>query len=196
MISNYNDEIMDSINKYLNQSAEVASEQQKLKPVFMEIAEEVLKKVEQGGTVFFCGNGGSAADSQHLAAELIGRFKKNREPISSIALTTDTSIITSTANDLSYSEIFSRQLLGIGKDKDILIAISTSGESKSVLKAVETANSIGMLTVGFTGKEANSLSNITKYSLHIPSSETGIIQQGHITFGQMLCLYLEENIFN
>ena len=123
-------------------------------------------------------------------------LKKNREPISSIALTTDTSIITSTANDLSYNEIFSRQLLGIGKDKDILVAISTSGESESVLKAVETANSIGMLTVGFTGKETNSLSNITKYSLHIPSNETGIIQQGHITFGQMLCLYLEEKLHN
>jgi len=187
---------MDSIDKYLEESAQVAYEQKQLKSVFMIIANEVLKSVQEGGTVFFCGNGGSAADSQHLAAELIGRFKKNREPISSIALTTDTSIITSTANDFSYSEIFSRQLLGIGQDKDILIAISTSGESKSVLQAVETANSIGMLTVGFTGKETNSLSNITKYSLHIPSNETGIIQQGHITFGQMLCLYLEENIFN
>ena len=187
---------MDSIDKYLEESAQVAHDQKQLKSVFMIIANEVLQSVQEGGTVFFCGNGGSAADSQHLAAELIGRFKKNREPISSIALTTDTSIITSTANDLSYSEIFSRQLLGIGKDKDILIAISTSGESKSVLKAVEVANSIGMLTVGFTGKETNSLSNITKYSLHIPSNETGIIQQGHITFGQMLCLYLEENIFN
>ena len=187
---------MDEIDKYLQESAEVASNQILLKPVFLEIADEVLFRVKKGGTVFFCGNGGSAADSQHLAAELIGRFKMNREPISSIALTTDTSIITSTANDFSYSEIFSRQLLGIGKDKDILIAISTSGESKSVLKAVEIANSIGMLTVGFTGKETNSLSNITKYSLHIPSNETGIIQQGHITFGQMLCLYLEENIFN
>ena len=187
---------MDSINKYLNQSAEVASEQQKLKPEFMEIAEEVLKKVEQGGTVFFCGNGGSAADSQHLAAELIGRFKKNRSPISSMALTTDTSIITSTANDFSYDDIFSRQLLGLAKEQDVLIAISTSGESKSVLNAVDVANSMGMLTVGFTGKSHNQLCEVVNYKLQIPSNETGIIQQGHITFGQMLCLFLEEKLFN
>ena len=90
---------MDEIDKYLQESAEVASNQILLKPVFLEIADEVLLRVKKGGTVFFCGNGGSAADSQHLAAELIGRFKMNREPISSIALTTDTSIITSTAND-------------------------------------------------------------------------------------------------
>ena len=97
---------MDAIDKYLKDSADVAAEQINLKPVFLEIAEQVFDKVKEGGTVFFCGNGGSAADSQHLAAELIGRFKKNRKPISSIALTTDTSIITSTANDLSYEDIF------------------------------------------------------------------------------------------
>ena len=187
---------MNSADEILKNAANSFAAITKISDDVEKAAQMITEALRQGGKVFFCGNGGSAADSQHLAAELIGRFKKNREPISSIALTTDTSIITSTANDLSYSKIFSRQLLGIGKDKDILIAISTSGESKSVLKAVETANSIGMLTVGFTGKETNSLSNITKYSLHIPSSETGIIQQGHITFGQMLCLYLEENIFN
>ena len=187
---------MDEIDKYLQESAEVASNQILLKPVFLEIADEVLLRVKKGGTVFFCGNGGSAADSQHLAAELIGRFKKNRKPISSIALTTDTSIITSTANDLSYEDIFSRQLIGLANEKDVLIAISTSGESKSVLNAVEIANSIGMLTIGFTGQKQNHLCNLVNYKLQIPSHETGIIQQGHITFGQMLCLFLEEKLFN
>ena len=185
-----------TISEFIKKSSNTILELNKNIDEIEKISDCLCNTFISGKKILTCGNGGSAADAQHLAAELIGRFKKNREPISSIALTTDTSIITSTANDLSYSEIFSRQLLGIGKEKDILIAISTSGESKSVLKAVETANSIGMLTVGFTGKETNSLSNITKYSLHIPSSETGIIQQGHITFGQMLCLYLEENIFN
>ena len=187
---------MDEIDKYLKESAEVASNQINLKPVFLKIADEVLSRVQKGGTVFFCGNGGSAADSQHLAAELIGRFKKNRDPISSIALTTDTSIITSTANDFSYDEIFSRQLLGIAKEGDVLIAISTSGESQSVINAVNTAGSLGVLTVGFTGKNNNKLCEIADHVLQIPSNETGIIQQGHITFGQMLCLYLEEKIFS
>lgn len=187
---------MDQIDKYLKESADVALEQIKLKSVFFDIAEQVLHRVQNGGTVFFCGNGGSAADSQHLAAELIGRFKKNRKPISSIALTTDTSIITSTANDLSYEDIFSRQLLGLANEKDVLIAISTSGESKSVLNAVDIANSMGMLTIGFTGQKQNQLCNLVNYKLQIPSHETGIIQQGHITFGQMLCLFLEEKLFN
>jgi D-sedoheptulose 7-phosphate isomerase len=187
---------MDQIDKYLKESADVALEQIKLKSVFFDIAEQVLHRVQNGGTVFFCGNGGSAADSQHLAAELIGRFKKNRKPISSIALTTDTSIITSTANDFSYEEIFSRQLLGLASEKDVLIAISTSGESQSVLNAVNVANDIGMLTVGFSGKNYNKLCEIVNYKLQIPSKETGIIQQGHITFGQLLCLFLEEKLFN
>tara|TARA_B100000902_G_C27107613_1_gene811953 strand:- start:278 stop:841 length:564 start_codon:yes stop_codon:yes gene_type:complete len=187
---------MDAIDKYLKESADIAAEQINLKPVFLEIAEQVFDKVKEGGTVFFCGNGGSAADSQHLAAELIGRFKKNRKPISSIALTTDTSIITSTANDFSYEDIFSRQLLGLASEKDVLIAISTSGESQSVLNAINVANDIGMLTVGFSGGSPNKLCEIADYKLQIPSNETGVIQQGHITFGQLLCLFLEEKLFN
>ena len=113
------------IDKYLDESLRVAKLQLELKPTFLEIANQVLERVLQDGTVFFCGNGGSAADSQHLAAELVGRFKKNRKPIRSISLTTDTSIITSTGNDFSFDEIFSRQLTAIGRKGDVLIAIST-----------------------------------------------------------------------
>ena len=100
----------------------------------------------------FCGNGGSAADSQHLAAELVGRFKKNRRALKSIALTTDTSIITSIGNDYSFEDIFSRQLEALASDNDVLIGISTSGESQNILNAIEFANSNNMLTVGFTNK--------------------------------------------
>ena len=109
-------------------------------------------------------------------------------------MTTDTSIITSTGNDFSFDEIFSRQLTAIGRKGDVLIAISTSGESKNVINAVNYANEIGMLTIAFTKNDNNSLSNITNLCLPIPSKETGIIQQGHITFGQLLCYFLEENI--
>ena len=156
----------------------------------------MIKVVSAERKIMFCGNGGSAADSQHLAAELIGRFKKNREPLKAIALTTDTSIITSTSNDFGYNQIFSRQIRALGSAGDVLIAISTSGESESVINAVAEANSKDILTVCLTGKEENSLSKLSSYSIHIPSSETGIIQQAHITFGQLLCLYLEDSFFS
>ena len=187
---------MESIDKYLKESLKVAKDQIDLKEIFLEIAEEIYKKMSVGGTIFFCGNGGSAADSQHLAAELIGRFKKNREPLKAIALTTDTSIITSTSNDFGYNQIFSRQIRALGSEGDVLIAISTSGESESVINAVAEANSKDILTVCLTGKEENPLSKSSNYSIHIPSSETGIIQQAHITFGQLLCLYLEDSFFS
>ncbi len=185
---------MKYIDKYLKESAEVAKMQIELKDEFLVIAEAIREKVENGACVFFCGNGGSAADSQHLAAELVGRFKKNRRALKSIALTTDTSILTSIGNDYSFDDIFSRQLEALASDNDVLIGISTSGESQNILNAIEFANSNNMLTIGFTNKNQNSLSKLTKYSLNIPSEETGIVQQGHITFGQLLCFYLEENI--
>ena len=117
---------IEKINNYLNESARVAKKQLEMVDEFLKIAELVKNKMEKGGTLFFCGNGGSAADSQHLAAELVGRFKKNRKALKSIALTTDTSIITSNANDIGYETIFSRQLEALGSDIDVLIAISTS----------------------------------------------------------------------
>ena len=135
---------------------------------------------------------GSAADSQHLAAELIGRFKKDRKPLKALALTTDTSVITSNANDIGYETIFQDKLV-LAEKKDILVAISTSGESPSVLEAVKEANKIGLLTVGFTKLDKNALSKLVNYSIKVPSNETGVIQQSHITFG-FLCYYLEENL--
>tara|TARA_B100001939_G_C16862848_1_gene582685 strand:+ start:524 stop:1084 length:561 start_codon:yes stop_codon:yes gene_type:complete len=185
---------MEILRKYLEESANVAFEQTKLLDNFLEFAVLVKNRVEKGGVVYFCGNGGSASDSQHLAAELIGRFKKNRRPIKSIALTTDTSVITAVGNDFKFEDIFTRQIEALCTKHDVLIAISTSGESKNVLNAVNLANSIGMLTVGFTNNLDNSLQKLTNFSLNIPSKETGIIQQGHITFGQLLCFYLEESL--
>ena len=182
------------IEEYLKESLRVAELQIDMKDNFLDIAYLVLEKIKKGGTVFFCGNGGSAADSQHLAAELIGRFKKNRKPIKSVALTTDTSIITSTGNDLSFRDIFKRQIEALGKEQDVLIAISTSGESENIIEAVKEANKIDMLTVAFTKKNSNTLSEISDHALCIPSEETGVIQQSHITFGQLLCYFLEENI--
>ena len=182
------------ITHYLEESLSVAKKQLDMVDDFIVLAEDVKKRMETGGIIFFCGNGGSASDSQHLAAELIGRFKKDRKPLKSIALTTDTSIITSNANDVGYDSIFSRQVEALASDRDVLIGISTSGESKSVLNAIMEANKIGCLTVGFSKEGSNSLNNLVDYSIRVPSNETGVIQQSHITFGQLLCYYLEETL--
>ncbi len=182
------------IIQYLEESRNVAEKQFDMVEDFIDIAENVKTRMERGGILFFCGNGGSAADSQHLAAELIGRFKKNRKPLKSVALTTDTSIITSNANDVGYDSIFSRQIEALASDCDVLIGISTSGESKSVLNGIMEAKKIGCLTIGFSKEGPNSLNKLVDYSIRVPSDETGVIQQSHITFGQLLCYYLEETL--
>tara|TARA_B100000579_G_C22528911_1_gene709780 strand:+ start:176 stop:760 length:585 start_codon:yes stop_codon:yes gene_type:complete len=184
----------DKYSKYLKESIIVAEKQLESFDLFIEIAEKVKELVSSGGTVFFCGNGGSAADSQHLAAELIGRFKKDRNPIKSIALTTDTSVITSNANDIGYDKIFERQVEALCEKGDVLIGLSTSGESISVLKAIEAANKNNVFTIGFTKSGDNTLSKIAQLSIQVPTEETGIIQQSHITFGQLLCYFLEEEL--
>ena len=183
------------IKKYLEDSADVARNQIHLIDDFLEIAEICKNSLNHGNTIFFCGNGGSAADAQHLAAELVGRFKTNRAPLKAISLTTDTSIITAISNDFGYEKIFVKQLEALSKKGDILICISTSGESPSILNAVEFANKNELISIGFTNNEKNSLAAKSKYKIQIPSNETGVVQQGHITFGQLLCFYLEKEIF-
>mgnify|MGYP001480774512 FL=1 len=183
------------LKDYLEESAAIAKDQIGLFDEFIEIAKLCKSGILNGNAIFFCGNGGSAADSQHLAAELIGRFKKDRDPIKAIALTTDTSIITAISNDFSFEEVFTKQLEGLSSSGDILISISTSGESPSILNVSNYAKSNGLKTVAFTNNENNSLVNICDYKLQIPSNETGIVQQGHITFGQLLCYYLETELY-
>lgn len=139
-----------------------------------------------------CGNGGSAADSQHIAAELIGRFKKERGALAAIALSTDTSILTCVGNDYSYDDIFSRQVTGLAKPGDILIAISTSGNSPNVLKAVDEANKAGCITVALTGRDGGKLAPLCQHSIVVPSNETARIQEMHIMVGHMLCDLLED----
>ena len=187
---------MDAIDKYLKESADIAAEQINLKPVFLEIAEQVFDKVKEGGTVFFCGNGGSAADSQHLAAELIGRFKKNRKPISSIALTTDTSIITSTANDFSYDEIFTQQLSGQLDKNDLFIGLSTSGNSKNIIKAIELCNKNGNNTILMTGDSDISLNSENNLTFKVPSKNTPSIQEVHIILLHSLAEEIEKALRN
>jgi D-sedoheptulose 7-phosphate isomerase len=150
--------------------------------------------LRNGGKILFCGNGGSAADSQHLAAELTGRFIKDRRPLAAIALSTDTSALTCIGNDYSFEEVFARQVAGLGRTEDLLIAISTSGNSGNVLRAVEEAHKIGMQTVGLLGRDGGKLGSLCSHRIVVPSQITARIQECHILIGHTLCGIIEQEL--
>ena len=156
------------------------------------MAERCKEALKAGNKVLFCGNGGSAADAQHLAAELIGRFQKERRSLASIALTTDTSILTAVANDYGYDEVFARQVEGLGRSGDVLIGISTSGNSANVVKAALKARDTGMHTIAFTGEGGGKLKDICDITFAVPSKVTARIQEMHIMVGHIMCELVEE----
>jgi len=149
--------------------------------------------IETGGKVIFCGNGGSASDSQHLAAEFIGRYKFNRRAIPAIALNTDTSVLTSIANDFGYEKVFERQIEALGNSNDLLIAISTSGKSKNILNAVVAAKKMNIYTIGLTKDGGTSLSKLADLSISVPSQKVNHIQEMHILIGHFVCEIVEKN---
>lgn len=150
---------------------------------------------EAGNKLFFFGNGGSAADAQHLAAEFVNRYIMDRPPLPAIALTTDTSILTSISNDFSFSEVFAKQLKALGKEGDVAVGISTSGTSPNIIKAFEVAKEMGMKTIALTGNDGGSLVKIADVSLIVPSSSTPRIQEVHILIGHVLCELVEHYLF-
>ena len=154
-----------------------------------------VKTLQHGGRILFAGNGGSAADAQHWAAELVGRFSFNRPALAGIALTTDTSAITAIGNDFGYEQIFARQVEALGRPGDVFIGISTSGNSKNVLLAAEVARSNGLVTAGFTGQGGGELARLSDHLLAMPSGHTPTIQQGHALLGHVLCDYIEDAMF-
>lgn len=156
------------------------------------MAERCKEALKSGNKVLFCGNGGSAADAQHLAAELIGRFQKERRSLASVALTTDTSILTAVANDYGYDEVFARQVEGLGRSGDVLIGISTSGNSANVVKAALKARDTGMHTIAFTGEGGGKLKDICDITFAVPSKVTARIQEMHIMVGHIICELVEE----
>jgi D-sedoheptulose 7-phosphate isomerase len=157
-------------------------------------ADIIAKSLASGGTIFWCGNGGSAADSQHIAAEFVGRFKKDRRPLRSIALTTDTSVLTCVANDYSYEEIFSRQLNALGRDGDVLVAITTSGKSENIKQALIQAQSMKIKTIGLLGKKGGDCKDYSDVSLIVPSDITARIQETHILIEHLLCELVEHKL--
>jgi D-sedoheptulose 7-phosphate isomerase len=158
------------------------------------VGQLMVDVLAQGGTIYWCGNGGSAADSQHLAAELVGRFKGDRRALRSAALSTDSSVLTCVANDYSYDSIFSRQIEALGRAGDLLVGISTSGNSGNVLKAFEVAKQLGLHTVGLLGKDGGKAKRMADHSIVIPSDATARIQESHILIGHTFCDLIEEGL--
>ena len=159
------------------------------------IAVQMSTALQKGKKIFWCGNGGSAADSQHLAAEMVGRFLMERRALPSIALTANTSVLTAIGNDYGYEHVFERQVEALCAPGDVLVGISTSGNSANVCCALEQARSMGAFTVAMTGKSGGRASGIAHETLRMPSAETPRIQEGHILCGHMLCDYIERYLF-
>jgi len=165
-----------------------------LGPVFCRLVNCCRRSIEGGGTIFFFGNGGSAADAQHLATELTVRYRQDRPPIAALALTTDGSALTAAGNDLGFDEIFARQLQALAKKGDVALAMTTSGRSPNVLRALEAAKGIGMVAAAFGGKGGGALNTLADPLLIVPSETTARIQEMHLTLGQILCGALEKSL--
>ena len=160
-----------------------------------EIAGVMVSRLKAGNTVYLMGNGGSAADAQHIAGELVGRFKKERKALPALALTTNSSVITSIANDFEFDYCFERQVEAFVKNGDVVIGISTSGDSEGVLKAIRLAKERGAVTVGLTGRDGGGLGDLVDFCLRVPSTSIPRIQECHITVGHILCSIVEKELF-
>lgn len=163
--------------------------------IIVEIAELLVSALERGRKVLFCGNGGSAADAQHLAAELLGKFKLHRKALPSIALNVNTSALTAIANDYEYDKVFERLVEALGMEGDVLIGISTSGTSKNVVRAMDMARSKGISTVAFVGSLPGTVGASADICLCVPSKDTPRIQEAHITVGHIVCGLVEQRLF-
>ena len=184
MIENAFDEIANNFTKLKQKSSTVE-----------QIAQMWIEALASGNKVIFCGNGGSAADSQHLAAELMGRYKFDRAPMPAMSLTVDTSALTAIGNDYGYDKVFSRQLRGIGNKGDVLVGISTSGNSKNILDAFAVAKEKGVSTVAFTGESGGEMLKASDICLNVPSSITNNIQEMHIACGHLICGIVVSHFF-
>jgi len=188
--------LIDEVIAEIDESIKVKSSLKKEISNIIEVANLVKTTLNNNGKIILCGNGGSAADSQHIAAEFVGKFGIERNPLPAIALTTNSSILTAIGNDFSFTEIFSRQIKALCNSNDILIGISTSGKSMNVIKAIEEANKIGAMTVALTGNGGGNVIKLAKKSIKVPSNNTQRIQESHILIGHMICYIVEKDIIS
>lgn len=186
--------IIDVIRQSIAVKQEIINDQVLVKTIET-VAGEMVQCFRNGGKVLFCGNGGSAADAQHLAAELSGRYYYDRDPLPAEALHVNTSFLTAVANDYSFDEVYARMVKGCGGKGDILVGFSTSGNSANVIRAFEQALQLGMTTVGFTGKSGGRLKEHCCYLLNVPGEDTPRIQEAHITIGHIICQIIESALF-
>jgi len=186
------------IVKRLKESVDVknqVAEDPELLGVITKIAKLIIEAYRNGKKVILFGNGGSATDAQHITAELVGKYYVDRDPLPAVALTTNTSSLTAIGNDYSFDIVFTRQLKALGQKGDVVIGISTSGNSENVIQAFKVAREMGLITVGFTGKSGGKLRSVADHCLCIPSDDTPRIQEGHITIGHIICEIVERELF-
>jgi D-sedoheptulose 7-phosphate isomerase len=164
-------------------------------PLIEKVSKEIIDAYNKNCKVVLFGNGGSAADAQHIAAEFVGKFYKNRKSLPALAFHTNTSVVTATANDFGYDTIFERQVSSFVKEGDVVIGISTSGNSQNVVKGLERAKELGAITVGLTGQKENKMEKIADYCIKVPSNDTPRVQEGHITIGHIICYLVEKELF-
>ena len=185
---------MERVKNLLNISADLKKTvAETLSSEILDAAQKIQGRLEAGGKLMLMGNGGSAGDAQHIAAELVGRFKKERKAMPALALTVDTSSLTALGNDYGFDTIFERQVEALANKNDTVIGISTSGNSENVVRAVNKANSIGAFTIGLLGNDGGKLKDAVNLPIIIPSNDTARIQEVHITIGHIICEIIEED---
>ena len=189
----------DLIDAYFNRSLgalQSAAKDGALLGTIAAIAQSIETSLRAGGKLLIAGNGGSAADAQHLAAEFLSRFLVERRPFPAVALTTDTSVLTAVGNDFGFEHVFERQIRGLGRPGDVFLAISTSGRSRNILLALQAARETGLVTIGFSGAENTEMRSLCRHFLAVPSRETAIIQQIHLVAGHAICALVERALLN
>ncbi|MBM3250190.1 MAG: D-sedoheptulose 7-phosphate isomerase [Candidatus Omnitrophica bacterium] len=185
----------DRIKDILLESIQVKEELLRTKvSEILEIARAIIEALKKNGKVILFGNGGSAADSQHIAAEFVGRFKKDRTALAAVALTTNTSVLTSLANDYGYDVVFAKQIEALGQKNDVAIGISTSGKAKNVAAGIKQAKKMGIRTIALTGGDGGDLAKLADFSLIVPSLVTARVQEAHITIGHAICELVEQAV--
>jgi D-sedoheptulose 7-phosphate isomerase len=192
------DSLEDRVAAYFQHSREVldrAAQDAALRHSLAAIADRIARTFRAGGKVLLAGNGGSAADAQHIAAEFLVRFKLDRTPLPAIALTTDSSVLTAIGNDYSFADVFERQVRGLGRAGDVFIGISTSGRSANVLAALRAARELSLVTVGFTGSSGGDMRGLCDLICAAPSDDTALIQQIHLVAAHVVCLLVEQELF-
>jgi len=189
---------MENLKRIFKESIEVKSKilnDPKILNTILQVSDDIVKCFEKDGKVLLCGNGGSAADAQHLAAEFSGRFYYDRPPLFAEALHVNTSYLTAVGNDYSYDEIYARLIIAKGRKGDVLIGLSTSGNSKNVVRAFEQARKQGMIIVAMTGETGGKMKDCCDYLINVPSADTPRIQEAHITIGHAICEIVESQLF-